>query len=237
VKDVVKALKQQTKNLMIWLLACILLIVVFLPVILKRLFAELAAFQDPQMLQAWLNGFGSWSYIVLFLCVVSKVLLPMLPSKVLEMTAGFCFGFPIAFVLVLCANAVGTWLVRLLVNRFGQKIVCKWMDRDTLTQFPLWQKERRFAWIVFLTYFIPGTPKDALTYAISLSNMNTWKLVAITTAARMFTVAFGVAQGCALEAGDYVTMGILLALFALLSCPGLLFYRRYIIKKQQDDHA
>lgn len=186
---------------------------------------------DPQQFQQWLSTFGWGAHVVMMLCVIAKVICPMLPGKVLEIAAGYCFGFWEALWLVLLANAIGTSIVRCLVKRYGKPLVLHIISEQTIDEFPIWRDEKRFQLLLWLTYLIPGTPKDALTYVVSLSNLSTPSIVLITTIGRTFTVAGGVFSGSALGNQAYELVFWFSAIFTAVSALGLYIYRKYIIRQ------
>lgn len=227
----------RNKKGVIYILSLLLLAVIFLPQcidIIKDLWQWLS---DPAMVKEWLDGFGIWSYVILFLAVIAKIILPMLPGKVLEIAAGYCFGFWQALFLLLSANAAGTLLVHMLVHKLRHTKLWPNKNEEALKRFSLWQKESSFAALLALVYLLPGTPKDALTYVVSLSPLKAWKIVVITTAARSFTVAFGVAQGCAFQEGDIIRAFVLMGIFALLALSGTWIYQKLILRKAPLDES
>lgn len=199
----------------------------------EELFQLLMQLNDPVAFQTWLDGFGWSAAWIMVLAVAAKVILPMLPGKILEIAAGYCFGFGKALGLVLLGNVVGTTIVRYLVKRFGRPLVLHFVKEEELDEFPLWKQEQRFTLLLWLTYLIPGTPKDALTYVISLSTISTIKLVSITTIARIFTVAAGILSGSALNDQDYTLAFGISAIFLALSSIGLYYYRERFLKHKK----
>lgn len=217
-----------------WLVAFLLILFCLIIVFQWRdeIFQWILQLNDPIAFQVWLDGFGWRAALIMVLCVAAKVIVPMLPGKVLEIAAGYCFGFGKALGLVLLGNVLGTTIVRHLVKRFGRPLVLHFVKEEDLEDFPLWKQEQRFTLFVWLTYLIPGTPKDALTYVISLSSLSTIKLVTITTIARIFTVTAGVLSGSALSNQEYQLALAVTIIFFIISSIGLYLYREYVGKRK-----
>lgn len=209
------------------LFVCLMILTLWKPVIMP----SLDTLQHPVAFEQWLSTFGWYARMIMIVCAILKVIFPVLPGKVLEIAAGYCFGFMDALMLLLIANAIGTWIVHTLIKQYGMHLVERFISKETKEEFPLWKDEERFTVLLWITYLIPGTPKDALTYVISLSNMNTGKLVFITTAARSFTVASGVLSGTALYANEFTTFLWISAGFAILSLSCTYCFRKYLHKK------
>ncbi len=185
---------------------------------------ELAA--QPEAFRLWLGQFGPLAYLIVLLLVALKVVLPMLPGKIFEIAAGYCFGFVPGVLLVLGGTALGTAVVLLLVKCFGVKLARRFVTDAQMKNFALWKNQSRFSWLCFLIYVIPGTPKDALTYLIALSPIKPARLLLITTFARIPTVTAGVLGGDALGSRNYWLAALALGGTLLLSGLGILWYRK-----------
>lgn len=188
-----------------------------------RPFLELVL--DPERFRAWLQGFGAASYLVMALCVAAKVVLPMLPGKAFEIAAGYAFGAAQGSALVLLGTAVGTSIVLMLVKKCGVRLVRRFVSQEQLGSFPIWKDEGRFTLLCLIVYLIPGTPKDALTYAAALAPVSAWKLILVTTLARIPTVLAGVLGGDALGSRNYGLAALVLGVTLLLSGAALLVFR------------
>lgn len=224
-------MKQHIKTVMT-IIGSVMILCGVLSLLWHHIVSPLLAYaNDPVQFQAWLTSFGPMAIVIMIVCIMLKVIFPMLPGKVLEIAAGYCFGFWHGLWIVLLANALGTWCVRMLVRQFGQSIILRFLDQQTIEHFPVWENKQRFTLLVWLTYLIPGTPKDALTYVISLSPMRTPNLIFITTTARIFTVSAGVFSGSALLQKQYEIAFWITLLFLVISALGLYIYRHCILKR------
>jgi uncharacterized membrane protein YdjX (TVP38/TMEM64 family) len=80
--------------------------------------------------------------------------------------------------------------------------------------------------LAFLIFFIPGTPKDILTYFVGLTGMrfSTWML--ISGVARVPSVATSVMGGNVLNLQKYTHAAAILVATLIISVVGVLIYRR-----------
>jgi hypothetical protein len=88
-------------------------------------------------------------------------------------------------------------------------------------------KKRNF--LVFTLFFIPGTPKDILTYAIGLTDMSIPLYLALTSIARMPSIIVSTISGdwiseIAIGGGGIMKVIILNAVSLLLCAVGYLIY-------------
>ena len=95
------------------------------------------------------------------------------------------------------------------------------------------QDSQRLNRLTFLVFFIPGTPKDFLSYFAGLTNLRlkTWLL--IVGVGRLPSLITSTATGAAAGKQNYPLSIAILALTLLLSLGGILYYHR-ICKKEQE---
>ena len=80
--------------------------------------------------------------------------------------------------------------------------------------------------IAFILFFIPGTPKDVLTYIVGLTPMRLRTWVLITTVARIPSVITSTIGGDALGTQNYLFAVIVFVATAAISGLGVLAYRK-----------
>ena len=84
---------------------------------------------------------------------------------------------------------------------------------------------RELNFLVFLLFFIPGTPKDVMTYCVGLTKMplGTWLLISST--ARIPSIVTSTIGGDALGLQNYQFALIAFGVAAALAAAGVLIYR------------
>ena len=75
-------------------------------------------------------------------------------------------------------------------------------------------------------FFLPGTPKDLLTYFVGLTDIKFSKFFFIASVARLPSVITSTVGGNALGGKEYVFAVIVFGATLLLSIAGLLIYNR-----------
>ena len=79
---------------------------------------------------------------------------------------------------------------------------------------------------MFILFFIPGTPKDIMTYFVPLTPMPLWRFLLISGVARLPSVITSTIGGNALGTGRLVFAVIVFAATAILSALGVWIYRQ-----------
>ena len=85
--------------------------------------------------------------------------------------------------------------------------------------------------IVFLIFFLPGTPKDLITYFAGLTDIKPWHFFILASVARLPSVVTSTIGGGALGTEEYLSAIIVFAVTFIISVTGWLIYS--IIQKKK----
>lgn len=85
--------------------------------------------------------------------------------------------------------------------------------------------------LCFLIFFIPGTPKDALTYFIPLTDMKLSTFLFITTIARIPSIITSTIGGHAIGVENYIFSILVFVITGIISLVGLYVYKKINQKK------
>ena len=180
---------------------------------------------DPNAFRRWIADFGFWGRLVYMAVVSIQVVVAFIPGEPLELAGGYAFGALEGTVLALGGIILGSALVFLLVRRFGVGLVEIFFPRQKLDDLSFLRDPVRTRALAFLLMLIPGTPKDLLSYAAGLTKLRLREWLGIVTIARIPSVIGSTISGGAAGSADYALAAAVLALTALLSGAGLLWYR------------
>lgn len=187
----------------------------------------------PENFAEWIAGFGWQSRLVALGVQVLQVVIALLPGEVVEVGIGYCFGAVEGTALCLAGVAIGSALIFSLVKVFGLRLVDLFFDRDKIDRLRVINTEKKLKRTVFLVFFIPGTPKDLLTYFAGLTRIRLWEFLAISLVARIPSVVSSTAFGGLVENGNYLVAVSLYAVTGGISALGLWCYNRFLDKKQK----
>lgn len=182
--------------------------------------------ENPGGFRAWVDGHGIWGRIAFVGMMFFQVVVAIIPGEPLEIAAGYAFGFWEGTLLCQIGIFLGSLTVFLFVRNWGIRVVEVFFPREKILSSKLLRDRRKRDALAFILMFIPGTPKDILTYCAGLTDMplGTWLL--ISTIARIPSVVTSTIGGNALGLQDYwfalAVFGVTLA----LSLGGWLLYRR-----------
>ena len=182
--------------------------------------------ENPGGFRAWVDGHGIWGRIAFVGMMFFQVVVAIVPGEPLEIAAGYAFGFWEGTLLCQIGIFLGSLTVFLFVRNWGIRVVEVFFPREKILSSKLLRDRRKRDALAFILMFIPGTPKDILTYCAGLTDMplGTWLL--ISTIARIPSVVTSTIGGNALGLKDYWFALTVFAATLVLSLGGWLLYRR-----------
>lgn len=181
----------------------------------------------------YIQSFGAWGWVVLLGLQVLQVFVALIPGELLETAAGYAFGplvgTVICYVGVTIASAMIFWLTR----RFGMRVVELFAPREKINRLKFINTEKKRHLLIFLLFFIPGTPKDLLTYFVCLTDMRFGTFLGLTLVARVPSVVSSTFGGHLLGEENYWGAVLLYGITAAVSLLGLLVYHTIVRRKQK----
>ena len=195
---------------------------------------ELAS--DPEKFRDMINKQGFLGRLTLIGIQILQVVIAMIPGEVIEVGAGYAFGAVEGTLLCLVGVAIGSTLIFLLTKCFGLRLVEAFVSREKISELKFINNEKRLNLLIFILFFIPGTPKDVLTYFVGLTPMKLRTFLLITSIARIPSVVSSTIGGHALGLQNYSMAIIVFAITAGVSAIGLVAYN-LIMKHRRRAHA
>lgn len=181
----------------------------------------------------YIRSFGTLGWLVLLGLQFLQVFIALIPGELLETAAGYAFGPVLGTLLCYLGVATASTLVFFLTRRFGIRLVEVFISREKISQLRFINTQKKRDRLIFLLFFIPGTPKDLLTYFVGLTDMKLSAFLAISLIARIPSVLSSTFGGHLLGEGQYWGAVLLYGFTGLVSLAGLLIYHRILQYKQQ----
>ena len=182
--------------------------------------------REPERFRAWVDSSGFVSRVIFVGMVVFQLIIALIPGEPLEMGAGYAFGAVEGTILCIIGCVIGSALVFLFAIRISIKLVEVFFPREKIRSLRFLQDSRRLDLLTFIVFFIPGTPKDLLSYFIGLTDMKLGTWLFITAVARIPSIVTSTVTGDALGLKDYQFALIAFGVTLALSLIGILVYRR-----------
>ena len=191
----------------------------------------LAAFSQ-EGLRDYIRSFGAASWLVFLALQFLQVFIALIPGELLESVAGFVFGPFWGTVLCYIGISLASSVVFFLTRRFGVKLVEIFISREKINQLRFLNTEKKRDLLIFLIFFIPGTPKDLLTYFAGLTNIRLGRFLLISMLARIPSVISSTFGGHLLGEGNFTGAVILYAVTGAVSLLGMIGYDLWVKRRK-----
>lgn len=181
--------------------------------------------RTPELFRQWVDTHGLAGRLLFVAMMAFQVVIAIIPGEPLEIGAGYAFGFWEGTLLCLAGIVTGSLLVFTLVRRFGVGLVEVFFSREKIRSLRFLQDDRRRDILIFLVMFIPGTPKDLLSYFVGLTDIRFSRWALISAVARIPSIVTSTAGGNAVGERQYLFALAVFAATLAVSGAGLLIYR------------
>ena len=218
-----KHLSQKQKKIFSGIMLAVLLIFVSIVTILigKPMIESIS---EPERFREWVSSYGFLGKLIYVGMVIIQVIFAVIPGEPLEIGGGYAFGALEGTILCLIGITIGSMIVFALVRTIGVMVVEIFYPIEKIRSLKFLQNTERFNVVTYIIFFMPGTPKDLLTYFIGLTDMKWQTWLFITFFSRIPSVLTSTLSGSALGQENYLTAIIVLVITILLSIIGIVIY-------------
>ena len=155
-----------------------------------------------------------------------QVVFFMVPGEITQIAAGYVFGAWLGLfysvIGILLGSAFDFWFARTV----GRPVIKKVLGEKTWEKVDNALSTNRGKSALFILFLIPGMPKDAMSYGAGLSNLRIGEFTMISGLGRLPGLLFSTMIGDQLYDRNYTTVGIIIAVGALVSVGFYLYERK-----------
>ncbi len=204
---------------------------VWLSVFITRQFLSFE--KSPEEFKAFIDSFGWTGRLVALGLQVLQVIVSFIPGEVLEIGIGYAFGAVEGTLLCLGGVAIASSLIFALSKRLGVRLVEIFISRDKIDNLRFINSEKKLKRLTFILFFIPGTPKDILTYFMGLTKLKLPEFLIITLIARIPSVVSSTIGGNLMQQQNYQSAILLFLITGAVSLAGMALYNYFINRRKQ----
>lgn len=132
--------------------------------------------------------------VVLAIINFFQVVIAFIPGEIVEQACGV-LGPIWGTLLCVASTACASAFVLFLVKKFGRELVYSVYPKEKIDSISFLHDPKKRNTLTLFLFFIPGTPKDVLTYAIGLTDMSIPLYLALTTFARLPSIVMSTVSG------------------------------------------
>ena len=212
-------------------IAVILLLAIGVVLLCIWLFPYVLSLKDEAVrtqFEAWINSLGIWGFFVMLAIQILQVIIAIIPGEPVEIIAGVLYGGLGGLCLCLLGILIGTAAIYFAVKKFGYPLVRKFVSEEQMGRFKFLSDAKRLETVTFLLFFIPGTPKDVLTYLVPLTDIRPLRFFLIATFARIPSIITSSFIGENLSKGNLWMTVTIFAIAGALGIGGILFNNYFL---------
>lgn len=157
-------------------------------------------------LEIYIESLGFFGIFVLMFVQILQVVIAIIPGEAVEVLAGLLYGTLLGFVICEIGMIIGTIIIYYFVKKVGKSRIEKVNEDEKYTKFKILNDAQSLEMLTFIMFFIPGTPKDLLTYFMPFTKIESKKFFTIVAIARMPSILSSTYAGSSLSEGEWVKM-------------------------------
>ncbi len=171
---------------------------------------------DPERFKALIESFNNWDRVAFVAIRAFQTVIKIIPAEPLEIGAGCLYGTWGGLLYCMLGTFLGSLVIIALSKLFGRKFVNIFFPIEKIDSLKFLQDKKKVYFSLFFIYLIPGTPKDILTYAASITNINMVRFMIVTSIARIPSIITSTIVGAEIMEKNYwLAAGIFIGTGAL----------------------
>lgn len=175
-----------------------------------------------------INGFGIWGILVVLACFILQNILAVIPTAPFELVAGMLYGTVGGLVVASIGSTLGALAVILLVKLFGENFAKAFVNMEDKKKFRFVDDPKRTSVIMFCILFMPGVPKDFLSFLVPFTKVKIRTFLIINIVARIPSVIITASLGNSLINGKVSVSLVLFILSIIIALLGIVFNKQIV---------
>ena len=191
--------------------------------------------KSPEEFKAFIESFGWTGRLVALGLQILQVIISFIPGEFLEIGIGYAFGAVEGTLLCLGGVAIASSLIFVLSKRLRIRLLEIFISRDKIDNLRFINSEKKLKRLTFILFFIPGTPKDILTYFMGLTKLRLPEFLIISLIARIPSVVSSTIGGNLMQQQNYQSAVILFLITGAVSLAGIALYNYLLNRKNKQN--
>lgn len=194
------------------------------------------ASRNPEQFRELLGSDGIKSYLIFIGIQIAQIIFAFIPGEFVEIGAGYVYGSIKGLILCTVGALMATTIIFWLTRGLGNKFTSIMIDSRNLKRLKFLQNEKKLEILFALLYFVPGTPKDLITYFAGVTRIKFKVFIIISTFCRVPSIVTSTLAGSALGERQYLQSLIIFGITALIGIGGYFLYQ-FISKRNGKQDA
>lgn len=179
-------------------------------------------------LQEFIYSKGFGGVFILLGIQILQVIVAFIPGEPIEVISGLLYGTWGGYFICTIGMLIGTVLIYYTVRLLGFSFVDKLTGGGKLNKFKFLKDTKKLEVITFILFFIPGTPKDLLTYFMPFTKIKPLSFFTIVTVARIPSIISSTFAGASIGDGKWIQSIVIFAIIGVVGILGIIFNERFV---------
>jgi len=188
---------------------------------------------EPEQFRELIDSYGQNGVLVFIAFQVLQVVISAIPGEVVQIAGGYLYGVGFGTLYLMIGLLIGSVLTFYLARLLGYPVLKAFLPQAKYGKFRALLRSKKFDLVVFLLFFLPGLPKDLLTYVAGLTYVPPLKFFMLAIGARLPALIGSVIIGANIQERNYLTAILLLSGAVLLFLLGYFSKDRIIERLHQ----
>lgn len=211
--------------LLLFVAACVAVTIWLLPWIISlKDEAGRVAFEE------YIQSKGAWGILILLGVQIMQVVIAIIPGEPIEVISGLLYGTVGGWLICTVGVLIGTVVIYYIVKLLGVSFIQKIVNIEKFERFKFLKDAHRLEAVTFLLFFIPGTPKDLLTYFMPMTTIKPLTFFWISAVARVPSIISSTWAGASLGEGKWIQTILIFVGIGLIGILGIWLNDRLITR-------
>jgi uncharacterized membrane protein YdjX (TVP38/TMEM64 family) len=213
------------KILKTFIFILILLMMLIITIKVFPIFKNIATEEGRNTFKVNIENSGYQGVLMILGLMFTQMFFPILPGEPVELLAGMCFGTWGGLLVIYVGVFVTTLIIYFLVRKFGRDFIVTFISEEKLSKIQnskTWSDRNKIRILLFLSFFIPGLPKDIFVYIGGLLPIKPIEFLLISTFARFPSIISSTIVGSNILYGNWII--ILITYVITFSISGILLF-------------
>lgn len=194
---------------------------------------SLAEPENQERFREFIESLGALGVFTMLILQILQIIIAIIPGEPIEILMGLMYGTIAGLVLTLIGIAIGQIIVFLTVKKLGMKFAAKFVDINKFKNLTFLKNPNKRDSLIFILFFIPGTPKDILTYFAPFTGIEFPRFIILATLARIPSVVSSTWAGATISDGSFMKTLIIFTVTGIIGIVGIIV-NNHITKKHNN---
>lgn len=180
--------------------------------------------------RAFIESLGILGVLAMLVLQILQIIVAVIPGEPIEILMGLMYGTFGGLFLTLAGIFIGQAIVFFAIKRFGIKFASRFVNIKKFEELSFLKSPDKRDSLIFLLFFIPGTPKDILTYFAPFTGIPFLRFIVIATLARIPSVISSTWAGATISDGSFIKTALIFAVTGAAGLIGIIINNRITAK-------